>query len=492
MADLGALAQSLSEIERAALKALSAGEAFSVKELAGKSGLNPDSVRRALGWLLEKKLVDGEEKKEKQWSLTEKGVIAVEKGLPEKRMLSTLMKGNDSSFNGVMKSAGLTQEEFSAALGQNKAKAFVLVSKKGNAPSLELTEVGKEFAGKENPEEGALKKISEKDFSFSEEESKALELLKKRNFALEKELVERKAKINAEGLKALELLPEKKTARAYNIFGPVPKKPIGKRQPYIQFLSLIRRKLVELGFQEMPAPLIVHEFYNFDVLFQPQNHPARSWSDTYQLKQPQRAKLLDRGKVKAVKAAHETGGVSASSGWQYDWLEEVAERLMPAAHGTAHSARTLTQKIEVPGKYFAIARCFRPDVLDATHLIEFNQTEGFIIGEDLNFRHLLGMLEQFAKEIAGADKVKFLPDYYPFTEPSCQISAKHPELGWMELGGSGIFRPEMMENLGYKKEKAIAWGIGIDRLAMFKLGIKDIRQLFSDDLNWLRAARMVE
>src|SRR3989344_2166790 len=278
--------------------------------------------------------------------------------------------------------------------------------------------------------------------------------------------------------------------RAYNILGQVPTNYIGKKQPYIQFLNIIRRKLTELGFKEMESPLIVHEFYNFDVLFQPQNHPARTWTDTYQLKKPTHGKISDRKSVQAIKAAHESGGVSLSSGWGYNWLEEIAQKVMPAAHGTAHSARQLTKGVQSPGKYFAIARCFRPDVLDATHLIEFNQTDGFIIGDDLNFGHLLGVLEQFAKEIAGASEVKFIPDYYPFTEPSVQLSAKHPKLGWVELGGAGMFRPEILENLGIKGQ-AIAWGIGIDRLAMFKLGIKDIRYLFSDDLDWLRKTPQV-
>ena len=201
--------------------------------------------------------------------------------------------------------------------------------------------------------------------------------------------------------------------------------------------------------------------------------------------------LPDKKKVKAVKEAHEFGGVSASTGWQYSWSEEIAAQLMPSAHATAHSARQLVQGIEIPGKYFAIARCYRPDVLDATHLVEFNQMDGFVVGEDLNFRHLLGMLKHFAKEVAGAEKVRFYPDYYPFTEPSVQLSAKHPDLGWIEFAGAGLFRPEMMENLGVK-ETAIAWGMGIDRLAMFKLGIKDIRHLFSEDLGYLRNAQLVK
>jgi len=164
-------------------------------------------------------------------------------------------------------------------------------------------------------------------------------------------------------------------------------------------------------------------------------------------------------------------------------------QLMPRAHGTCLSARTLASKPEIPGKYFAIARCYRPDVLDATHLIEFNQVEGIVIDESLNLRNLLGILEMFAKEIAGAKEVKFFPDYYPFTEPSVQLSAKHPEMGWIEFGGSGIFREELTKPLGIDVP-VIAWGIGIDRLAMFKLGVNDIRYLFSYVLEWLRNTKV--
>jgi phenylalanyl-tRNA synthetase alpha chain len=307
---------------------------------------------------------------------------------------------------------------------------------------------------------------------------------------VEKKIVrEKEAKLNENGIRTIGLLG-KITNRSYNIQDPVPDLLIGKKHPYIQFLNRIRRKLTELGFVEMESPLITQEFYNFDVLFQPQNHPARSWTDTYQLKQPQKGKLPHEKVVKAVKAMHETGGISASSGWQYSWEQEIASKVMPTAHTTAHSARQLVKGIQVPGKYFSIARCYRPDVVDATHLSELNQMEGFIVGENLNFRNLLGMLKQFAIEFGGTKEVRFEPSYYPFTEPSTQLNVKHPQLGWMELGGAGMFRPEMLENLGIKGQ-ALAWGIGIDRLAMLKLGIKDIRYLFSEDLNWLRKQPMV-
>ncbi len=264
---------------------------------------------------------------------------------------------------------------------------------------------------------------------------------------------------------------------------------IGKRQPYARFLADVRRKLAEIGFKELPYKTIVTEFWNFDALFQPQNHPARNWTDTYVMKNPKYGNLPDPKLVAKVKQAHEKGIVN-SKGWGYKWDEKKASRLMPIAHDTAMSPMHMISGLEVPGKYFQIARCYRPDVIDATHGVEFNQMGGFVIDENITFRHLLGLLKEFATEIAGTDKVRFYTDYFPFVEPGVQLSAKHPDLGWIEFGGAGLFREELTTPLGIK-QPVIAWGLGIDRLAMFKLGIKDIRELFSYKLDWLRSSKVI-
>jgi phenylalanyl-tRNA synthetase alpha chain len=279
--------------------------------------------------------------------------------------------------------------------------------------------------------------------------------------------------------------------KKYNVEANVEPIYTGKYQPYKRFLDLIRKRLIAMGFEEMNTSLTTTEFYNFDVLFQPQNHPARTWTDTYTLKTPPTGKLPDNKIIDKIKNAHENGGNTESIGWGYKWNPDIAMKLMPVAQGTAFSARKMTEGVNVPGRYFALARVYRPDVLDATHLNEFNQLEGFVVADEIAFKHLLGLLANFAKEIAGAEEIKFYPDYYPFTEPSVQISAKHPTLGWVELGGAGMFRPEFTESLGVK-ERCIAWGLGIDRLAMFNLGIKDIRELFSSRIEWLRDKPIVE
>jgi phenylalanyl-tRNA synthetase alpha chain len=135
-----------------------------------------------------------------------------------------------------------------------------------------------------------------------------------------------------------------------------------------------------------------------------------------------------------------------------------------------------------------VARCFRYDKVDATHLSDFYQTEGIVLGEEVNLRNLLGFLEIFAVEIAGATEVKYVPGYFPFTEPSIEVHIRHPVLGWFELGGSGIFRPELCKAMGVKVP-VLAWGIGIDRMALMKLGLNDLRELFSDDIEQVRLRR---
>lgn len=187
----------------------------------------------------------------------------------------------------------------------------------------------------------------------------------------------------------------------------------------------------------------------------------------------------------AVKKIHEEE-------WNYSWSKEKAMQLVLRPHCTVLSALKLASKPK-EGKYFAIARCFRPDVIDATHLTEFNQLEGIVIGKNLNFRNLLFLLTNLVKSIVGDVEIKFLPDYYPFTEPSVEIDIKK-DGKWLEVGGAGIFRDEVVFPLmpGAEKQniRVLAWGLGIDRIAMLRFGLDDIRELFSKKLEFLRKMKL--
>ncbi|HWR11756.1 MAG TPA: phenylalanine--tRNA ligase subunit alpha [Rectinemataceae bacterium] len=275
--------------------------------------------------------------------------------------------------------------------------------------------------------------------------------------------------------------------RPYNI-GVNPARAIpGRKNPYVEFLESVKDKLVSLGFEEFDGNMVETEFWNSDALFMPQFHSARDIHDVYHIDDPQKAKYIEEPHLSNVAAAHENGGDTGSRGWNYHFDREFTKRLILRSQGTVLSARQLP-KAKIPGKYFGIARCFRYDKVDATHLSDFYQTEGIVLGEEVNLRTLLGFLEMFAVEVAGAKEVKYVPGYFPFTEPSVEVHIKHPVLGWFELGGSGIFRPEVTKSLGIDVP-VLAWGIGIDRMALMALGLNDLRELFSPDLESVRMRR---
>ncbi|WP_175059620.1 phenylalanine--tRNA ligase subunit alpha [Thermococcus sp. 2319x1] len=480
------------------------------EDLVKETGLDQVAVMRAVLWLQSKGLAKLHERQKRIVRITELGRKYAKIGLPERRALKLLAERGKVSLDELKEV--LSEDELRPIVGILRREGWANAGKEDGKLVLEVTEKGRAAISEERPIDKALKILAEKGEAEAKELEKLIPVkeLKGRKIGEEDTKAEREVEITEEGMKLAEsglelkkevsvLTPEliksgewrKVEFKRFNIQAPVKRLYPGKKQPYRVFLDKIRRKLIEMGFIEMTAEsLIETQFWNFDALFQPQNHPARDWTDTYQLKYPKYGSLPDGELVERVRASHEHGWTTGSRGWGYKWDPRMAMLLMPRAHATALSARQLGKGVQIPGKYFAIQRVFRPDVLDRTHLIEFNQVDGFVVDESLTFKHLLGILKRFAVEIAGAKKVKFLPDYYPFTEPSVQMSAYHEELGWVEFGGAGIFREEMTKPLGIDVP-VIAWGIGIDRLAMFKLGIDDIRYLFSYDLKWLREAKLV-
>ncbi|MBI5871566.1 phenylalanine--tRNA ligase subunit alpha [archaeon] len=488
----------LHPLERRVLPYLKQG--ITTNEIIEKTRMKEVEAMRALQWLENKGILKLDSETYGLITLERLGAVYCKKGLPEQKLLQEIREGEIllkeilGKENPRLNKLNLSRQEISAALGVLKQKGALEI-KEGRAC---ITELGKKLIA-DNKEREFLGKLPKRINELDKEEQAIFESLKQRKEIIALNIAKTrrihlselgmqlsKARLSQELIETLtpQMLQDcswkNREFRHFDVEINVPAITIGKRQPYAEFLNQIKIKLAELGFEEMTGPLVELEFYNFDVLFQPQNHPARTWSECYRLKSPVYGVLPRQHIVKAVKEAHENG-------WGYKWNEKISSQLMLRAQGTALSARQLVKGMKIPGKYFALARCYRPDILDATHLIEFNQLEGIVADKGLTFRNLLGLLKQFAIEVAGAKAVRFMPDYYPFTEPSVQMNALHPILGWIELGGAGIFRPEVCRTQNIQVP-VIAWGLGIDRLAMFKLGINDIRNLFSQDLNWLRNA----
>ncbi len=273
--------------------------------------------------------------------------------------------------------------------------------------------------------------------------------------------------------------------RRYDMDIPAARIHAGRTHPYRSFLDAVRRKFTSLGFLEMTGSMAESEFWNSDALFMPQFHPARDIHDVYFLSGPEGALEPPGELLERVAAAHENGWRTGSRGWEYPFDPRRAGTAVLRSQGTALSARCLASGPRVPGKYFAIARCFRYDQVDATHLPDFFQVEGIVLGREMNLRHLVGLLRLFASEVAGASEYRLCPSYFPFTEPSVEMHIRHPLIGWMEMGGAGLFRPEVTLPLGVEVP-VIAWGLGLDRMAMTAMGLGDIRDLMTNDLGRLR------
>jgi len=273
--------------------------------------------------------------------------------------------------------------------------------------------------------------------------------------------------------------------RRYQVDIPPSRMHIGRLHPYGSFLDSVRDKLQAMGFREMKGSIAENEFWNNDALFMPQFHPARDIHDAYYLEEGAHVPPPDEITGERVRAAHENGGDTGGRGWEYSFRWDRSLKAIMRSQGTALSARTLASRPDIPGKYFGIAKCFRYDQVDATHLPDFYQVEGIVLGQHINLKHLLGLLRLFATEVAGASEYKFVPAYFPFTEPSVEIHIKHPVLGWFEMGGAGLFRREVCRPLGVEVP-VIAWGLGLDRMALMALGLSDIRDLMTPDLGRLR------
>ncbi len=470
--------ESFSKIEASVAESLEPGEVCTIEEVSRKSGLNRDAVLKAAFLLREKGYADVIEEVDERYELTEEGKEYLEKGLPEERLLNLIKKGVCS----IKELKNRMGREFEIGLGWLRKKGAVRIDKGEVSVVKEI-----EFEERE-----ALKKIDEG--KWSEISKSLMRTLLKRKLVRKEEKKSFKVKL----LKKPEirikpyitdLTPEMIVSgewkdgefMSYDISLPSKEIHAGKIHPYERIIRECRKIFLEMGFKEIKGNYVQTAFWNFDALFQPQDHPARDMQDTFYL---DRFVELDNDFVENVKETHENGWITGSSGWGGKWDIRKAQQLVLRTHTTAVTIHYLAENPEPPQKAFCIDRVYRREAIDATHLPEFDQLEGVVLDKNVGFRHLLGLLKEFFVKM-GFEEVRFRPGYFPYTEPSVEPEVYVEGLGWVELGGAGVFRKEVTEPFGIKG-KVLAWGLGIGRLAMLKLGMKDLRRLYLPDIGWLR------
>jgi phenylalanyl-tRNA synthetase alpha chain len=490
--------ESLSPNERKILPYL--GEEKTV-DICKKSGLDKVSVLRALEYLQKKKIVNLSYKKRKLIEIDINGALYRRKGFPERRLLNLLDEKRIISIENAKKESKLSDNEFKISLGVLKNKA-VIELKKGKI----ILNANKEEIAKKTLEESFIELLPLEYTSLKPEQIYAFKALQKRkNIIRLNEVKIVQIQITDLGRKIINLKERKKEYlekvtsemiknekkwrgkifRRYDLDSAVPKIYGGKRHFVNQSRDYARKIWVEMGFKEMTGNLIQSSFWNFDALFTAQDHPVREMQDTFFI--DRKAELPDRNLVEQVKKAHEKG-IGGSIGWSGKWSEEEAKKLVLRTHTTSLSAITLSKikKENLPVKFFSIGECFRNEAVDWSHGFEFNQTDCIVVDKNANFRHLLGYLKQFYKKM-GFEKIRFSPAYFPYTEPSVEINVWHPEKKvWLELGGAGIFRPEVVIPLFGENISVLAWGPGFDRTLMDYYKIKDLREFYDNDLTKLR------
>ena len=465
----------LTQNEKRLLAVLEKEQKADAAHIASVMGATPEAVVQWAHLAEDKGLASVERIVEKTFVYTDEGTTYLKNGLPETQLLRFILPG--TQLDDLKK-----HEAFRIGFGQLRKKGLVKV---------EGVSVAKSPGASTDADEAALKNPSASD-------PKTRDLIK-RGILQESESVMYVISATPAGLalarKGLDLREETgtltrdqilsgawKTAnlRKYDVTKFPKKAWPGKVHPYQRIIGEMREILLEMGFTELYGDIVQQSFWNFDALFQPQDHPAREMQDTFYLRETM---PLPQGYEK-VKAMHISGGDTSSTGWGGSWKEEKAEQCVLRTHTTSVSIQHLANNPNPPVKAFCIGRVYRRETIDTTHLAEFEQLEGIVMDEGVSFSNLLGILREFYHRM-GFTSVRFKPSYYPYTEPSLDAEVYVEGIGWIEMGGAGVFREEVTAPLGINYP-VLAWGLGVSRIAMLRLGLKDLRLLHKSDVAFLR------
>ena len=488
--------------EKKLLKELESNPNATPEEIAENTGMDIKSVMSAAGSLASKDIIEVDKEVQKTYSLTDDGMEYAQKGLPERRILNVLANENEIHMKDLSSSTGVDKKEANIALGWLRRKNWAQIDK----GVVNITDVGKDFIDKSGVDEQVLdylkansdgvklftddlvegfKKLTGRKniLSIKKETSHSFKILPKGEAILKEgfTIQEQATQLTHQHLKEGEW--KSLQYRPYDINAEAPVVFAGKKHPLRVIIDEIREIFLNMGFSEDNGEYVESAFWNFDSLFQPQDHAAREMQDTFYLKNPLTCDLPDDDLVKLTAETHETGADTGSIGWQYDWNEDIARQSVLRTHTTGISTKHLYEH-DQPIKMFSVGRVFRRETFDYKHLPEFHQVEGLVCGDGISYQNLLGTLKEFYNKLGF--EVRFRPAYFPYTYLSTESEIYLEEKeSWIELGGAGMFRPEVLKPLGID-QPALAFGMGIERLAMIRYGVEDIRMLYKSDINWLR------
>ncbi|MFW6220102.1 MAG: phenylalanine--tRNA ligase subunit alpha [Nanoarchaeota archaeon] len=507
--DINKIITSLSPVERKIFPIFKTETNF--EEIVKNSNLDKIEVMRAIQWLENKQLIKINKTDEEVIDLDFNGKKYLKNQLPERRLLNYLELNKLYELDDLLKNANISNEELNITIGILKKRAAIDIIKDDKI-KIKLSKNGFLLKEKNFLEEEFLKKDFPIKVSNLKDEDLFCykELLKRKNIIKKEKKSIREIEILNLGKKLLNSwkndlkLIEKLTPavlksnawknmqfRRYDVSINVPKIYGGRKHFVDQAIDYIKRIWLDLGFTEMTGDYVQTAFWDLDALFVPQDHPAREAQDTFYLKNPKIGKI-EKKWLDKIKEVHETGGDTGSTGWKNKWQKGIAQENLLRTHTTVLSAKVLSElkKSQVPKKFFSVGRVFRNEALSWKHLFEFIQVEGIVVDYNANFSNLKGYLKEFFGKMGFSD-VRIRPAHFPYTEPSAEIDLWHPtKKKWVELGGSGIFRPEVTKPLFGEEIPVLAWGFGMERTIMQYYKFDDIRSLYKNDIKQLREIKL--
>ena len=499
----------LPQAQAAVLKTADADADRPITEIASDADLKPETATRAAFELADDGLLAVTEESEVSTTLTDEGETYLADGLPELKLYDAALESGAGKapvpLGAVLGAAGLEGEAVDIALANFARKGY------GEVDAGDVTVEPDADPGVDD-ERLALEAVAAGD---SVADDQLLDQLERRGLIDSTESTIRFVRVTEDGVTALmegievaetvdQLTPELITSgewesvefTEYNVEAAAETTQQGKEHILRQTANRVKDVLVGMGFKEMEGPHVDAQFWINDCLFMPQDHPARTHWDQFDLEQPDAIKELPAELVENVRTAHLEGVGEDGEGYHSPWDIDVAESLDLRGHTTSLSMRYLSGyaegDLEPPERYFSVEKVYRNDTLDPTHLLEFFQIEGWVLAENLSARDLMGTFTEFYEQF-GITDLDFKPHYNPYTEPSFELFGTHPETGEIvEVGNSGIFRDEVLTPLGVDAD-VMAWGLSLERLLMLMYGFEDIRDVHGTlcDLDLLRDVEVV-